>query len=193
MGFLLLLSVPNFLISICPSARKKNFQGPHVVGQDLKNCVSVTLQCPFGFGEDEDVAPRRCLSILAITEILASWQLACSPVNCSCGLGIGLNGNSVLRERLPYHPCAKPEVWCEEKDLPVSVLFRLVSKQSAVSKGSLSKLKFWYWKNTLWLMHNFFTCCPWPIPLHFVKIRKWHSFGNIFSNIYINFINVNQS
>lgn len=62
--------MPNFLISIAPSARKKNFLGPHVVGQDLKSYVSesMALQRPLDSVERGDVTARYCLSALAISE-----------------------------------------------------------------------------------------------------------------------------
>ena len=70
------LSVPNFLISIALSARKKNFLGPHVVGQDLKSCVSVWL-----YNGPLDSVKMRTLRQGATW---AHWPLQRPPHSGSC-------------------------------------------------------------------------------------------------------------
>lgn len=176
--------MPDLLISIAPSPRKKNFLGPHVVGQDLKSCGSVWL---YG-GHLDSVKMETAQEGFA----WAHWPLqrlphsGCCPVDCNYSLGVGLNGNSVL-PHLSYL-CAKPEVWCEEKDLPGSVLLRLISKQNAVSKKGLSKPKFWYWGITLRQMHNFFPSSPLE-----ESLRKAQSLANMFSDVYVTFITLSQS
>lgn len=68
--------MPDFLISIAPSGRRKKLAGASCGWPGSQNlCVTVALEWPFGFSEDEDDAARRCLSVLAVRVVLKPCEL----------------------------------------------------------------------------------------------------------------------
>lgn len=154
--------MPNFLISVAPSARKKIFLGLLCLGKIsvavywCGSAVALWIQERWGcYGKalPEHVSqyrPPRSGSCPAHPWIAVT---VCRFVS----MEILFSGNICLTIHVPSLK------FDGNKRIFLSVSYLdLQNKQNAVSKEGSTKPEFWCWRNTSWLLHNFFANSPWP-------------------------------